>query len=228
VRQRFLHFSQSSLRQYTRFCRLLVITIISIWAMAVGWQLISATRIPVDGYLVLGGSIRREMFMAEQAAKQGITNHPILISAGSQDPCIRLLFEQAQASLDNVWLEDCAESTFGNFFFSLPWLKKQGVRHVALVSSGTHLARALWMGRIILGSHGIWVTPIDVPEVGRPGNEETRLKSVLDITRSLLWAVASQGYQPKCDRITPLNQVDLKLWRNIGFKCEHQAGIEGS
>jgi uncharacterized SAM-binding protein YcdF (DUF218 family) len=224
VRDGLFHLPKFSFRKYTRFFSLIAVGMISIWVLAVGWRLTVAARLPVDAYLVLGGSIRREMFMAQQA----IAPQPILISAGSQAPCIRLLFEQAQAPLANVWLENCAKSTFGNFFFSLPWLKHRQVRHVGLVSSGTHLSRALGMGRILLGSHGIWVTPIDVPEIGRPGNQETRLKTTLDMMRSLAWAIVSQAYQPHCQNIIALESVNLDQWRQTGFKCEHQAGIEGS
>jgi hypothetical protein len=51
---------------------------------------------------------------------------------------------------------------------------------------------------------------------------------VLDLTRMGLWAVVSQGYRPSCGEVIPLSQVDLATWRQRGFKCEHQAGIEGS
>ena len=62
-----------------------------------------SSKVPVDAYLVLGGSIRREMYVAELASQNSLTT-PILISTGSSAPCIRLLFEQAEASLEQVWL----------------------------------------------------------------------------------------------------------------------------
>ncbi|MEO0539767.1 MAG: YdcF family protein [Cyanobacteria bacterium P01_A01_bin.105] len=193
---------------------------------ALALSLLMAARHPVDSYLVLGGSIRREMYMAEQAVPQ--PSLPILISSGSQDPCIRLLFDQAGASLDQVWLEKCAQSTFSNYRFSLPVLKQWQVRHVRLVTSGSHTRRAVWMARIILGGHGIWVTPEIVEEVGIPGNQESPLKTTLDLARSLLWVGISQVYRPECGDVLPLVSVDLAQWRQQGFKCEHQAGIEGS
>ena len=185
------------------------------------------SRGPTDAYLVLGGSIRREMHMA-QLASTFSTPSPILISAGSVDPCIRLLFEQAGAALEQVWLEHCAESTFGNFVYSVPMLERWGAHHVTLVTSGSHTRRAVMLARILFGARGIWVEPLIVDEVGIPGNQETVLKTTLDISRSLLWAVVAQVHKPTCDRVIPLAAVDLEQWRQQGFKCEHQAGIEGS
>ena len=88
---------------------------------------------PIDAILVLGGSIRREIYAANLA--QQYPNIPILISEGSKDPCILLLFERAKAPKTNVWLEKCADSTFGNFFFAVPILKQWGVHKVKVVLS---------------------------------------------------------------------------------------------
>ena len=195
-------------------------------ALVTSLALLSAGNRPADAYLVLGGSIRREMYIAEQA--QTKISVPILISAGSQDPCIRLLFEQTQADFTQVWLEKCAQSTFDNFIYSLPILKQWGVHKIKLVTSGSHSLRALWMGRIMLGAHWIWVTPELVEETGVPGNQENTLKTILDISRGIGWALLSQIYQPDCDSVIQLDSVDLEQWRQRGFKCEHQAEIEGS
>lgn len=182
---------------------------------------------PIDAYLVLGGSIQREIQMA-QIASQLPAPPPILISSGSVDPCIRLLFERAGAPLDRVWLENCAESTFGNFVYSVPILERWRVKHVALVTSGSHNRRAVMLAQILLGAQGIWVEPLMVEETGIPGNRESALKTTLDVSRSLLWALVAQVHKPQCDRLIPLTSVDLAQWRQRGFKCEHQAGIEGS
>ena len=69
---------------------------------------------PVDTFFVLGGSIKREMYVTE-LAKQN-PDIRILISTGSDDPCILKLFEREQAPTQQVWLEKCANSTFDNFF----------------------------------------------------------------------------------------------------------------
>jgi uncharacterized SAM-binding protein YcdF (DUF218 family) len=197
---------------------------VGVWLSSLALQLHSAAAQPVDAYLVLGGSIRREIYIA-QVAKQH-PNIPILISQGSQDPCIWLIFQREAAPVQQIWLEKCADSTFGNFYFSVPILHEWGMRHVKLVTSPTHLPRAKWMAQILLGARGIWVEPDLVEEQGVPANTESVLKTGLDITRSLGWAVLSQFVQPECSQVVPLADINLQQWRESGFKCEHQAGIE--
>ena len=216
-----------SLKQRLAYAVLGIVMIVAMATLVNLSMLWRSSQQPTDAYLVLGGSIRREMHMA-QLASTFSTPRPILVSAGSVDPCIRLLFEQAGASLEQVWLEDCAESTFGNFVYAAPILGRWNVRHVALVTSGSHTRRAMALARILLGARGIWVEPLVVEETGIPGNQESTLKTVLDVGRSIVWAVVAQVHSPSCDRVVALSSVDLDQWRQRGFKCEHQAGIEGS
>lgn len=219
--------TSSSFKRRLRYIGLGLTMVVIIATLVTLSNLWRSSQKPTDAYLVLGGSIRREMHMAEVASK--FSNQiPVLVSAGSADPCIRLLFEQTGASLDRVWLEDCAESTFGNFVYSVPILERLGARHVTLVTSGSHTHRAVTLARISFGARGIWVAPLIVDETGIPGNQETALKTTLDISRSLLWALVAQVYKPTCKRVVSLDSVDLEHWRQKGFKCEHQAGIEGS
>ena len=178
---------------------------------------------PVDAILVLGGSIRREIYAANLA--QQYPNIPILISEGSKDPCILLLFERAKAPKTNVWLEKCANSTFGNFFFAVPILKQWGVHKVKVVTSPTHLPRAQWLAEIHLQSHGIAVEIDAVREIGIPGNHESKLKTRLDVTRSIIWAFVGQLISPPCWQVIPLNSVDLEAWHDEGFQCESQGKI---
>jgi uncharacterized SAM-binding protein YcdF (DUF218 family) len=184
----------------------------------------SAAAHPVEAFLVLGGSIRREIYAAELAKQQ--PHVPVLISQGSEDPCIWLIFQNLDVPLHQVWLEKCAESTFGNFFFSLPILQQWQVHKVKLVTSATHLPRALWLAHILLGAHGIWVEPDIAVEQGVPGNRESWGKTGLDVTRSLLWAVASYLYQPHCTDVKRLSAVNIAAAQRQGFDCEHQAGLE--
>ncbi|MGD1904731.1 MAG: YdcF family protein [Leptolyngbyaceae cyanobacterium] len=201
-------------------------------ALGVMWVAITATHLwqgaqrNPDAILMLGGSIRREIYVAEQRA-QGFEK-PIFISQGSEAPCIYLLFQQAQADLAETWLEPCADSTFDNFRYGLPLLKAGKVRRVRVVTSLTHVPRARWLAQIMLGSHGIWVEMDLVTETGVPGNQESHLKTVLDITRALGWAVLSQVYAPPCLKVKALATVDMVQWRSQGFQCEHQSGIEGN
>ncbi len=178
----------------------------------------------IDAVLVLGGSIQREIYAAELAKQYPQT--PILISQGSQDPCIWLIFQRAGAPMQQVLLEKCAQSTFGNFYFALPILHRWQVGKIKVITSPTHLPRAQWLAQILLGSHGIWVDVELVREQGIPGNRESWFKTALDVTRSLIWVPISQFYQPQCTAITPLVSVDVETWQRRGFACEHQAQLK--
>ncbi|MDZ8185517.1 MAG: YdcF family protein [Nostoc sp. ChiSLP02] len=197
--------------------------VLGIWLIFTTITLVFASSQPVGTFFVLGGSIRRETYVVQQAKQY--PQIPILISHGSPDPCIRSIFQREFASLDNVWLEKCANSTFENFYYSIPLLRKWGVHKVKVITSPTHLPRAKWMAQILLGAHGIWVEPEIVQELGVPGNRESWLKTGLDLTRSLFWAILSQVIQPECSNIIKLNEVDMADWQNRGFKCEHQGGV---
>ncbi|MDJ0599389.1 MAG: YdcF family protein [Crocosphaera sp.] len=177
----------------------------------------------VDGVLVLGGSIQREIYAAQIAYQY--RENPIILSQGSKPPCIKLIFQRAQAPMDNVWVEQCANSTFDNFFFCTPLLQRHGVHKVKVITSNSHLPRAKWLAQIHLGAKGIAVE-VDTPkETGVPGNEESDFKTFLDITRSLMWAVVSQVIQPPCFNVTSLEAVNLAEWYDKGFSCENQGGV---
>lgn len=202
--------------------------LLGIWLINNGMILHQASQGKVDAILVLGGSITREIYVAELAKQYPQT--PILISSGSKDPCILLIFRRANAPMQNVWLENCADSTFANFYFSLPILKKWQVDKVKLITSPTHLPRAKWMAQIILGSHKIWVEPDIVKEQGIPGNRESFIKTGWGLIRSLVWAAISQFYSPaECSQLTRLWEVDLNAWLLEGFtvkQCERQANLK--
>ncbi|MBD2336910.1 YdcF family protein [Calothrix sp. FACHB-156] len=194
--------------------------ILGAWLIFTTITLVSASSQPVDAFFVLGGSIQREIHVAREAQKY--PNIPILISHGSLEPCVWLLFQRQGTELQNVWLEDCANSTWENFYYGIPILRRWGVHKVKLITSPTHLPRAQWMAQILLGANGIWVEPDIVQEHGIPGNREFWQKTALDVTRSLLWAGFSQIMQPQCSKVKRLAEVDMQAWESRGFRCEHQ------
>ncbi|MTJ54878.1 YdcF family protein [Anabaena sp. UHCC 0253] len=199
--------------------RLLLIS----WLVFTTITLVSASLKPVDAFFVLGGSIRREIHVAQLAKQSPLI--PILISSGSQDPCIWLIFQREVAGFQQVSLENCATSTFDNFYYGTPILRSWGIHKVKLITSGTHFFRANLMARIILGSHGIWVESAVVKEKGVPANQEYWYKTILDITRSLIWAILSQFIYPQCSHIVKLVDVDMPFWEQKGFRCENQGGL---
>ena len=213
-------------RRCRRFLRWAIVS--CLLCLVTGWLIFNNLRLqaaaskPVDAFFILGGSITREIHAAKLAKQIPLT--PILISQGSDDPCIWQIFQRLDADMKRVWLEKCADSTFGNFYFSLPILRQWGVQRIKVVTSPTHLPRAKLMAQIIFGAHGIWVDMEIVEEMGIPGNRESKLKTGLDLTRSIFWALLSQVFQPQCSEVTPLVDVDLTAWQKQGFKCEHKAG----
>ncbi|ARV57581.1 hypothetical protein BZZ01_02100 [Nostocales cyanobacterium HT-58-2] len=215
------------LRRKWRFLHRLIFALCLIlfsWFVFNTITLISVSSKQVDAFFVLGGSIRREIHVAELAKQHPQT--PILISRGSPDPCIWLIFLRlAPQRIQNVWLEKCADSTFGNFYYSIPILRRWGVHKVKLITSATHLGRAKLMAQILFGVHGIWVEPEIVQEQGVPGNRESWLKTGLDVTRSLLWAGLSPMIQPQCSDVKKLVEVDIAAWQRQGFRCERQGRI---
>jgi uncharacterized SAM-binding protein YcdF (DUF218 family) len=218
-------FSKSTLGLWLKRLRWLGLGLLLGWLGAIGLSLAAAAQSPWDGVLVLGGSIRREIHAAELGRRS--PELPILISQGAADPCVKSVFDRVAVPGDRVWIERCANSTFGNFYYSLPILQQWQVRHVKLVTSPSHLPRSLWMARIILGSHGIWVDLDAVTEPGIPGNKESALKTSLDLFRSLGWAIGSQFYRPHCQGVWSVASIDMANWRAQGFHCERQGGIDG-
>ncbi|MBD2566817.1 YdcF family protein [Anabaena lutea] len=216
-------------RRFRKFWSLSKYIVLALCFILISWltfttiTLISASSQQVDALFVLGGSIRREIYVAQLAKQYPQT--PILISHGSPEPCIWLIFQREAADLQHIWLENCANSTFENFCYGIPILRGWGVRKVKLITSGTHVFRAKLMAQIILSAHGIWVEPDVVKEKGIPGNHESWLKTFLDVIRSLLWAILSQIIQPQCSQITKLVDVDMQAWEQRGFQCEYQGGI---
>ncbi|MBD2576786.1 YdcF family protein [Oscillatoria sp. FACHB-1406] len=198
--------------------------VLASWLLNLMVSLRAAANLPVDAIFVLGGSIQREIYVAKLAKQSPQT--PILISSGSKAPCIRLIFQREEAPQERVFLEDCARKTFDNFYYSIPILRNWGARKVKLVTSQTHLPRAQWMAQILLGAQGIWVETEIAKETGVPGNRESVLKTTLDVTRSLIWAVGSQFVRPQCRGTQRLVDVDLERWRKRGFQCEHQGNVE--
>lgn len=178
---------------------------------------------PIDAVLVLGGSIYREIYAAELAKRY--PDLPILISHGSDDPCIVKIFQYFEARMNNVWLEKCAQSTFENFVFSVPILKGWGARHVKVITSFSHLPRAKWLAQIHFAAQGMAIE-VDTPEErGRPGNNEFPVKTLLDVTRSIFWAGVAQLVAVPCWDVIELDRIDLKEWVSQPYRCEYHPQI---
>ena len=80
-------------------------------------------------------------------------------------------------------------SFVGNFTTVVDRLRRQGVRHVLLVTSGDHMQRALLVGRLVAGSRGIHLTPMAVP-CGSKCRPEPFGKVWGDGLRALVWVLS--------------------------------------
>ncbi|MBX9879487.1 MAG: YdcF family protein [Candidatus Obscuribacterales bacterium] len=198
---------------------LLAITcLIVIWLLWTTISLAIAATKPSQAYFVLGGNNTREIHAAELVAK-----HPqmlTLISGGSPDPCIWNAFQRANAPMDKVWLEKCADSTFGNMYYGLPILRSWKVSRITVIDSHSHEPRAQLLAGIIFATHGIW-TDFDILDDGFPAKPEWDIKTALDVIRACCWAVISQFYYPHCSNVTQLSQVDMNYWNEQGYHCAH-------
>jgi len=179
----------------------------------------------IEGYLVLGGSIMREIHVAQ--IKKMSPEIPVIISSGSAKPCVYSIFQEQQAIMDNVWLETCANSTFTNFIYSIPLLKKWGIKKVGVITSETHLPRAEFLAKILLKSQGISIELVTIPEQkGISANHESQIKTALDITRAIGWSVISQFISVPCPKVAYLGTIDLEQWRTKEFRCERRGNVK--
>lgn len=183
-------------------------------------QLCLAATSPVDGVLVLGGTPNRERYAAQLTLQE--PSRITLISGGSQDPCIWLIYNKAKASKEHVWTERCSHNTLENFIFSTPILNKLNVHKVLLVADDPQSERALPMAQIILGSHGMAVELRKVPD---SSGEPLKRPVWQDVALAMCWAVPSQFYQPTC-MPHKLNEIDMKYWYQQGFYCAPQAEVD--
>lgn len=206
------------------FISFLILGILGGLATAQITRLNSAASGPIDAILVLGGSINREIYVTE-FAKQN-PDLPIVISQGSASPCVQLIFDRDRAPNQNVWLERCAFSTFTNFTFSGELLKQWNVKKVKVITSETHLPRAKWLAQILLGAKGIAVEIDAIEEKGIPGNKELWLKTALDVTRSLIWAIIDQFYSQDCQEVERLSEIDITQWQPEDYHCEYQGQLD--
>ena len=178
---------------------------------------------PADTLLVLGGTPFRERYAAE-LVKQN-PRLKVLISGGSADPCIWLMFKKAGAPMQNVWMEHRANNTLENFVYSTPILVHWGVKKVLLVTDQSQDSRALPMSGIILGAHGIATELALVPG---SGGEKSHYPLWSLLAASLAWALVSEVWEVPGQNVTHLAEVDMKYWYHTGFYCAQQAEVPSS
>ena len=193
-----------------------IVLLCALYFAQIGLRLTLHGQAPIDGILVLGGSIQREVYAIAQAKE---LPRPIVLSGGSSAGCIQRVVDYYGVDPAGIWIEPCANSTFENFAFAAPLLRAEKVHHVLVITSATHLLRAGYLGKIMLGLRGIAVQVFDVPEKGRPGNQESQLKTILDWTRGVVWGLFSPLLPPKrCPGLIALENLESPI---VPDQCEN-------
>ena len=143
---------------------------------------------PPQLILVLGGDVAREQEAARLARRLGL---PLLVSGGSNPEYATWEFRREGLHPGQVLLDYRAHDTLSNFTSVADDLKRSKVRSVMLVTSSDHMPRALLVGRIVAGSRGIGLTPVEVP-CGQRCIPERKGKVWGDGLRAALWVLTGR------------------------------------
>lgn len=135
-----------------------------------------------QGILTLGGATSREAFTAEFA--QTHNSLQIWISSGLSEQDAARVFTDAGVDFNRVRQDRAATDTVTNFTTIVDQLQQQNVKHVYLITSDFHMARASAIATLVLGSRGIRFTPVSVPS---QQEGESPFRVGRDIVRSVLW-----------------------------------------
>ncbi|WP_017717483.1 YdcF family protein [Kamptonema formosum] len=142
-------------------------------------------QVPVpQAILVLGGDVTRMMFAAKFWR-----SHPNLEIWVSDEPqninYLKRLFQKAGIPERQIHYDICATDTVTNFTCTVQNFAQREIRHLYLITSDYHMARARAIATFVLGSRGIAVTPLSVPSQGQP--PDSLLRIARDCVRSVLW-----------------------------------------
>jgi uncharacterized SAM-binding protein YcdF (DUF218 family) len=143
-------------------------------------------RAEPDAAVVLEGDPLRIRYAARFAKE-----HPALPIYISSEPVFYQVYRDVladeQVPIERFALRTCASDTLTNFTCIASELKAKGYRHLYLITSASHMPRALIVGRIVLGRYRIAVTPL--PVATNRGSKETLLTTLRDFLRAILWAL---------------------------------------
>lgn len=137
--------------------------------------------------LTLGGGPDREQFTAQFA--QSYPDLQIWVSSGSPPAIARTIFRTAGIPDQRVHLDRRAVDTVTNFTSLVTDLQDHHIRHLYLITSDFHMARATAIATLVLGSRSITFTPVSMA-TNRP--PESLFHILRDIGRSLIWLVTGR------------------------------------
>lgn len=153
--------------------------------LAIAWHQAPAPQ----AILVLEGSSDRVQFAAQFAK-----SHPDLLIWVSGNPnglfLNKTIFRRAGIPEQQVRYDFCATDTVTNFTCNADTFANQNIQHIYLITADFHMLRSLSIAAIVLGSRGIFATPVSVPSQHKL--KESPFKIVRDCLRSLVWILT--GY----------------------------------
>ncbi|AFY69769.1 protein of unknown function DUF218 [Thalassoporum mexicanum PCC 7367] len=158
-------------------------TVLGLGALFVG-DLPTASEQTPQAILVLGGAPSREQFAAQFALDH--PQLPIWVSSGSPVDYAEYVFQEAGIPLDRVTLDYRAVDTVTNFTTLVDDFAANDITDVYVITSDYHMPRAKVIGKIVLGSQGIRMHPVEIPS---KYNQELAVKSWRDGARSVFWTV---------------------------------------
>ncbi|MEH1904718.1 MAG: YdcF family protein [Nostoc sp.] len=150
--------------------------------------------------LVLGSASERMEFAAR--FWQSHTNVDIWVSDYARNLDVnRRIFQQFDVPNQRLHL-DGRTDTVTNFTTLVEDFIRQKLQHIYLITSDYHMKRARAIAAIVLGSHGVAVTPVEVPSQGE--ESETLMRVVRDCGRSILWIVTGRtgaSFNPRLEKL---------------------------
>ncbi|MFN5513972.1 MAG: YdcF family protein [Cyanobacteriota bacterium] len=156
---------------------------LSLW-IPLRLALTRASGVPPQGILVLGGDRSRMYWAADLAQKYA--DLPVWISDGAvNQKAILNIFYKHGINSEQITYSICASDTVTDFTCTEASIASRRIAHIYLVTSDFHMARALAIAYWVLGSRGIWATPVEVP--CWCAKEESGLRILRDQLRAILW-----------------------------------------
>ncbi|MCC5656505.1 YdcF family protein [Nostoc sp. XA010] len=151
--------------------------------------------------LVLGGASERMEFAAR--FWQSHTNVDIWVSDYAWNLDVnRRIFQQFDVPNQRLHLDARATDTVTNFTTLVENFVRQKLQHIYLITSNYHMTRARAIAAIVLGSHGVAVTPVEVPS--QADKSETLVRVLRDCGRSILWVVTGKtgaSFNPRLEKL---------------------------
>lgn len=133
------------------------------------------------------------------------TRTPLILSSGaigpddlppSLPPSLRITFDRR------------AVCTLTNFTSLSPSFQIQGVQRVLILTSSSHLPRALAVGRVVLGAEGMDVRGLGIEGGGGRGGQEGWLRQGRDYVRAWVWVLLGWEWRGVVTWVHPMRRAE--------------------